>query len=464
MGLAKHEVILLSTQNGQAVETDLSPDVVSIEVDQEVATDSDPQKITVVLADPEGKYDAGFVPQVDQLRITVFYVKQSPFKATPITDEDGTFKGWEMASSSTEEVFPVFEGYITDTRQNVHQCEVHATDTVGHLSDALTLDYNEKMTTNFESNYDLLLKHEPLIPFTIEGANLDMNERTHKPITTWQDSNEMTRMISGMTVYSEETGKHLVLRDSSLVRYSEPYMQHIYDYVLNCNDANSVMGYHNLVTVIGKPAMSASRGAELEIGSETTRHHVLEYTYPSPGDPLSDGQEGADYTEVTKYGPLVAPVEYSPYLNTREQCRKRAKQLWYFYRTFKNSLTKVDVCAKVPYIHSNVLVVTSSPNLDSISLVGEDSGGYSVTPGGSIDYGAGGDSIPAVGTKAYNLILMREVVKRKQLRYDGRDFVATLTLMDKSQIERQDTPEFYTIGTETGGVLSPMNTEPQESE
>ena len=59
---------------------------------------------------------------------------------------------------------------------------------------------------------------------------------------------------------------------------------------------------------------------------------------------------------------------------------------------------------------------------------------------------------------------MREVVKRKQLRYDGRDFVATLTLMDESQIERQDTPEFYTIGTETGGVLSPMNTEPQESE
>ena len=114
MGLAKHEVILLSTQNGQAVETDLSPDVVSIEVDQEVATDSDPQKITVVLADPEGKYDAGFVPQVDQLRITVFYVKQSPFKATPITDEDGTFKGWEMASSSTEEVFPVFEEVLEE--------------------------------------------------------------------------------------------------------------------------------------------------------------------------------------------------------------------------------------------------------------------------------------------------------------------------------------------------------------
>ena len=462
MGLAKHSVILLSTQNGEAVETDLSPDVLSIEVDQEVTVDSDPQKVTVVLADPQGKYDAGFVPQVDQLRIKVYYVKQEPLIATQIISEvDGSFQGWNMASSSIEEEFPVFEGYITDTKQNVHQCEIHATDTVGHLSDALTLDYNRSRTTNFKSTQELLIEHAPEIMFTLEGLDLNMNLRNQKPITTWQDSIEMTRMNSGMTVYSEEEEKHLVLRDSSLVRYSEPYMQHIYDYVLNCNDANSVMGYHNIVTVVGKPGMTAIRGAEFQLGNESTRHPVLEYTYPTQNGPMSDEQENIDYTEIAKYGPLVAPVEFSPYLNTKEQVRNRAKQLWYFYRTFQNALTKVDVCAKVPYLHSNVLVVTSSPNLDSITLVGENFGGYSVVPGGTIDYN--GDSIPAVGTASYNLILLREVVKRKQLRYDGRDFVSTLTLMDKSNLTRRDNPDFYTMNRSSEYPV-PMNTPPQESE
>lgn len=437
MGLAKHLVTIL--QGNELV--DVSPDVMDIDVDQECSVDSDPQKVTVTLADPEGKYDAGFIPQKDQMRIILYYVKETPIQATPVYN-NGIFQKWEMSQSFTEEEFPLFEGWITDTVQDHQQCIIHATDVVGHLSDAITLEYNEKMITNFESHMELLDKHIPEISYEIMGKNFPMNERIQKSITTWQDTTEATRMLSGMVVYSNEEGNHLVMRDPSLVRYSPDYMQHIYDYILNCDDANSVMGFHTVVTVHGKPGKDGFPGAELYLGNETTRHPVLTYTYPDPNS--DDPQEVADaqYIAGKEYGELVAPIEFSPFLTTKDSVRNRAKQLFRFYRTFENALTEIDVCGKVPYLHSPVFVVTSSPNLEAIELIGEITGTYNV------------------GDSELNLILLREVVKRKQVKYSGRDFVSTLTLYDKANVGEPQ-PDF-TYASSAEGIGS-QNTPPTET-
>lgn len=338
---------------------DVSDEVIKINVQDQIETDSDPGKITVTLANRlSKKYTAKWPPQTTPIKIIIHnwvYNSESERAA---------------AGGHAEATYLVAYGHLTDIKSNHEEIQVTGECDLGHLADAISQNYdsstrymNPKVS---EVLQDVLALHKDLT-FTLHYLARDLvikGGKKYNSDETFQDVVEDLRNDVGAVYYFSEDGV-LEFRDPAAVKDT-------YDldpYVTNPDDTSSIMGYRNKVTVIGSESQTES-----EDGITTPGSNSIQAT-------------AQDDESIAELGVLEAPTDRAPYCKTIKDCQKRADLLLNFYKLFKNALTKPKVAGIVPPLHSMVTYSVFIPISSDESSSGQITG---TVVGRSIEYSIDG--------------------------------------------------------------------------
>jgi hypothetical protein len=305
---------------------DVSEEVIKINVQDQIETDSDPGKITVTLANRVSKaYTAKWPPQTTPIKIIIYnwvYNSESERAA---------------AGGHAEATYLVAYGHVTDIKSNHEEIIVTGECDLGHLADAISQNYDS--TTKYmnpkvsEVLKDVLALHKGLT-FALHYFARDLQIKGGKKYNsdeTFQDVLEDLRNDVGAVYYFSEDGV-LEFRDPAAVKDT-------YDldpYVTNPDETSSIMGYRNKVSVIGNESKTESEDGITSPGSNSI-HATAQ-----------------DDESIAEFGVLEAPTDRAPYCKTIEDCQKRADLLLNFYKLFKNALTKPKVAGIIPPLHSIV--------------------------------------------------------------------------------------------------------------
>ncbi len=296
---------------------DTSMEVESIKVQQTMETDSDPGKITVVLANRHQMYTNKFSPQNSTIFVILY---------------NYTYK-------NEPKVFPLFNGHITDLNANHVDATVQGECLIGHLADALPNDYESDLyTTPKDVLFEVMAFHTDYPIHIIWDDNLPnprVERITYGSDMTYQDVLEDIRKRVGAVYYgSEQEG--IEFRSPWSVKEEidlDPYVE-------DPAQANSISGFRNAVVVVGDQSL-----AEGPRGIET-----------SGSEPIIGVARDED--SIAEVGVLMAPTEFNMDIKTQEQADARAKALLEFYMLNKNAETKVKVVGMAPVLQS---VVSYSP-------------------------------------------------------------------------------------------------------
>lgn len=303
---------------------DISDSVVSIEVDDQIDTSSDPGKIKIVLANRASILStvASWKPQTTPIEITL--------------------KNWvgDTYPKKSEQTYLVTYGHLVGiSRSNPSPSEITvlAECDLGHLADALGQDYKSGTLTSTTSEelkkvlklhkgLDLTLRYQArTVPYA--------KEKNYNSETTFQEVLEELAYDVGAVYYFSEDGV-LQFRDPKAIRSDDPIV--LDPYVLNPNDTDSIVGHRNRVTVIADQTFS-----EEEMGRET------------PGsEPIMATAEDQD--SIDEFGILEAPTDRAIWIGTQKEAQARADLLLNFYKMFKNATTSPVVVGIVPPLHSLV--------------------------------------------------------------------------------------------------------------
>ncbi len=338
---------------------DVSEEVIKINIQDQIETDSDPGKITVTLANRlSKKYTAKWPPQKTPIKIILYnwvYNNESERAA---------------AGGHAEANYLVAYGHVTDIKSNHEEIIVTGECDLGHLADAISQNYDS--TTRYmkpkvsEVLKDVLALHKDLT-FTFHYFARDLPIKGGKKYNsdeTFQDVLEDLRNDVGAVYYFSEDGV-LEFRDPAAVKDTldlDPY-------VTNPDDTSSLMGYRNKVTVIGSESQTDS-----EDGITTPGSNSIQAT-------------AQDDESIAELGVLEAPTDRAPYCKTPDDCQKRAELLLNFYKLFKNALTKPKVAGIVPPLHSMVSYSVFIPISEAESSYGKITG---TVIGRSIEYSIDG--------------------------------------------------------------------------
>jgi hypothetical protein len=154
--------------------------------------------------------------------------------------------------------------------------------------------------------------------------------------TRGQDALDNVDEITGGICYVDEGGNMVFSR-----AIPKGVSLHLDKMILNPATAVNAIGWCNCVTVIAGGRGNANN-ADWNIRN-TTNNEVqngdLEIIYPDKNNPRDD-QEKADIISANfdKYGVLMAPIRREPTITSDnyDELRKRARQLWKMYYTFKD--------------------------------------------------------------------------------------------------------------------------------
>ena len=324
---------------------DVSEEVISIQVTDQIETDSDPGKLTVTLANRLKRgYATTWPPQTTPMKITIrnwVYHNESHRAA---------------ARGRTEAEYLVAYGHVTDIKRNHEEVVVTGECDLGHLADAISQNYDSSVThpdhapRAREVLTDVLDLHK--------GEKIQLNYFARNPVLeggkkynsddTFQDVLEDLRNDTGAFYYFSEDGV-LQFRDPVANRGE-------YDldpYITNPDDTSSIMGLRNRVTVIGAGSHSMQSPGVLTPRSETIQ------------------ATAQDDESIAELGILEAPVDRATHCKTVDQCQARADMLLNFYKMFKDALTKPKVAGIIPPLHSTVTYTVFVPISEDDSVGGE---------------------------------------------------------------------------------------------
>jgi len=317
MGLIDHVVTI-------GGDSEISDSVVSIQVEDQIDTSSDPGKIKIVLANR-----ASIMSEVSSWKP----------QTTPI---EVVLKNWvgNTHPTKSEESYTVTYGHLVSiSRCNPTPSEITvlAECDLGHLADALGEEYKSgtlKSWTHEElpkilklhKSLDLTLRYQAR---TVEYAK----EKNYNSETTFQEVLEDLAYDVGAVYYFDEEGI-LQFRDPKAIRSDAPIK--LDPYVLNPNDTDSIVGHRNRVTVIADETFS-----EDEMGRESPGSEPIMYT-------------AEDQKSIDEFGVLEAPTDRAIWIGSMDEAKERAELLLNFYKMFKDATTSPVVVGIVPPLHSLV--------------------------------------------------------------------------------------------------------------
>lgn len=320
--------------------SDISDSVVSIQVEDQIDTSSDPGKIKIVLANRASILStvSSWKPQTTPIEITL--------------------KAWvgDTYPKKSEESYVVTYGHLVSiSRSNPSPSEITvlAECDLGHLADALgpqpkaapVYGPQQKDSPDFKSGTFKGWTHEILPRVLKLHKSLDITlhyqartieyakEKNYNSETTFQEVLEDLAADVGAVYYFDEEGI-LQFRDPRAIRSDAPIV--LDPYVLNPNDTSSIVGRRNRVTVIGDQTL-----ADGEMGRESPGSEPLMYT-------------AEDQESIEEFGVLEAPTDRAIWLGSMEKVKERAELLLNFYKMFEDAKTSPVVAKIVPPLHSLV--------------------------------------------------------------------------------------------------------------
>lgn len=303
---------------------DVSNEVISVRIQDQIETDGDPGKISVVLANRLNRsYDTIWPPQKTVITVVLYsWVYRSEGERA-------------AAGGHPEAKYLVAYGHVTDISRSYSEVTITGECGLGHLADALGQDYNSpKQIWASDLLREVLSLHKGL-KFKLNYQAHDIlypDGRDYLSETTYQDIIEDIRSDVGAVYYFSEEGV-LEFRDPAAIRD----VYNLDPYVMNPDDTSSIMGYRNVVHVIGSESLA---GSSID-GVETPGSAPIMAT-------------ARDEESIAELGELVAPTDRAIYLKTQEDCQKRADLLLNYYKLYRNALTKPRVANIVPPLHSKV--------------------------------------------------------------------------------------------------------------
>jgi hypothetical protein len=168
-----------------------------------------------------------------------------------------------------------------------------------------------------------------------------LDKITYNADNTFQDVVEDIRSIVGALSYFDEENKLYFMSPTS-----NNGLVDLDPYVENPEQTTSLMGFRNMVVVIGNQSLAADGQGGMDSEGATT-----------PGsDPIIGFAQDLD--SISEVGPLLAPAEYAYNIKSQAEADARARQLLEFYKMYKNAETKVNVSGIVPYLQQ---IATYSP-------------------------------------------------------------------------------------------------------
>jgi len=305
---------------------DVSNDLISIQVQQQVAdADSDPGKITIVLANSHQKYTNRFSPQVTPIEIILYnFVYNSE-------EERRLAGGHEQAE------YLVATGHMINLSANHEEVTITGECDLGHLADALPKDhdYNIMPIKAREVLETILSWHED------EPIKLDwdpsLEDKTLERITydadwTYQGVVDDIAQIVGAIYYFSE---------ANILKFKSPASTEgecdLDGHITNPDQTASITGFCNVVPIIGNMSDEPDDPEGIVM--------------PSPAPIIAIAVDEASVQEV---GVLMAPAEYAYNIKTQDDANARADQKLRLYRMHKNAETTPVVEGIVPPLMSIV--------------------------------------------------------------------------------------------------------------
>jgi len=316
---------------------DVSNELISFQVQQQIAeADSDPGKITIVLANPHQKYTNRFPPQTTPIEIIAYnWVYRN--------DEER-----RLAGGHAQAEYLVATGHMTDLSANHDEVTISGECDLGHLADAIPKGHDlDEMPIKAKKALETILSwhtDEPIIldwDDTLEDKELE--RVTYDENSTYQDVVEDIAGIVGAIYYFSE---------ANILKFKNPAStEGEYDldgYISNPDQTASIMGFRNVVAVIGNMSDELEDPEGIPI--------------PSPAPIIAIA---ADNDSIAEVGVLMAPAEWAYNIKTLPEAEARADQLLKLYKMHKNAETKPVVQGIVPPLMSIVSYTPFIPIADS---------------------------------------------------------------------------------------------------
>jgi hypothetical protein len=293
---------------------DVSNHVISISTQQSIEDDSNPGKIKVILANPDGIYTRAFVPQLHKMEITLYNFMYS-----------------------SKRPFAIAQGHLTDAVSDPSTGEITLTgeDELGHLSDYLPrkFEFNGEKCSKVLTT--VLGTHVPVIKFSYFCKNdPSIGETTFDESMDYQSVLEKIRDVTGANFYFDESG-WLRYRDANAhVAYMD-----LDPFVSNPCEAKSIMGFCNTVQ------LTCYRPVDANSDQDTSPDHA-----PLIGTATD---ESSDYA-VQKIYKIQAPLRYAYNVVDQDTANAAALDVLNWYNSKMDSLTEVVVEGIAPQLQSLV--------------------------------------------------------------------------------------------------------------
>jgi hypothetical protein len=318
---------------------DVSADCYGIRITQTMTTDSDPGKATINLVNRRQKYTNHWPPQATDFQI-LFY--NYSYK-----NEPKTFFG--------------LNGHITDVKCTAAEAIVTGECGMGHLADALGKEYafnvehppQPVMISDTYSDYEgpygvsngfgakntrdilvyIMSQHLPdPVAVSYTGPVREVSELTYDAETTYQYVVEDIAKIVGAVYYFNHEN---VLEFHAPEQWAGRY--NLDGYMINPEQTSSIMGYCNIVQVVG----NAAAANDTNEGAESASSETIIAT-------------ARDSESIERFGELIAPKYTSYNIVTQADAQAKADELLQFYKLHKNALTKPIVAGMAPPLQSKV--------------------------------------------------------------------------------------------------------------
>jgi hypothetical protein len=309
---------------------DVSNEVIKINVQQAVDSDSEPGKTTITLANPHQKYTNFWPPQI------------TPFKVILYNWRYNSENERAAAGGHAEAEYLVATGHMTNLKANPEEAIVSGECDLGHLADAIRKDFEGiEMPITAKQCLETILSWHDDEPITLvwdpELPDKTLDKVPYNADNTYQDVCDDIASIVGAVYYFGENNVLYFMSPTSNTGTVD-----LDPYVTNPDQTTSINGFRNIVVVVGNQTLAASGEDSIDPEGATT-----------PGsEPIIGYAEDLD--SIDEVGPLIAPAEYAYNLKTQAAVDARAKQLLELYKMYKNAETKVSVAGIVPPLMSKV--------------------------------------------------------------------------------------------------------------
>lgn len=300
---------------------DVSRHVISITTSQTIEDDSNPGKITVVLANVDEMYTGKFLPQLSTMHVTLYNFVYS-----------------------AEREFKVAWGRVTDTATAADAGEITITgeDDLGHLADFLPHEFNIERMKCSDVLKTVLATHDPEIKIIFAcTSDPEIGPVVYSETETYQTVLEDIRSKCGANFFFDEAGWLRYNDANKLGEYTD-----LDPFVMNPSQAKSIMGFVNEVE------LTCYRPVDDNKEQQTSPDHA-----PLIGHAKDETTEySVDNIKVIR-----APLQYLYNVHNQEDANAAARQLLDWYNSKKDALTEVTIAGIAPRLQGLVKYTSFDP-------------------------------------------------------------------------------------------------------